>query len=199
MRRIARCSTRPTTFSATARESAGPPGCKASACATTSSAPTWCRNCSAPPPVAGYRYFLLGGEQPMIDRAAAAAAAAFPGWTQAGFHHGYLPRPPVDRRRHPPDQPRPARPAAGRHGQSAPGAVDPPASPRLEVPLCLGVGGLFHYWAGDLRRAPRWLRRLGPNGWASSSSSRTRPAAICWAIRCSSGDSSAPRQRAGRH
>ena len=32
---------------------------------------------------------------------------------------------------------------------------------QLEVPLCLGVGGLFHYWAGDLRRAPAWLRRMG--------------------------------------
>jgi N-acetylglucosaminyldiphosphoundecaprenol N-acetyl-beta-D-mannosaminyltransferase len=33
--------------------------------------------------------------------------------------------------------------------------------PRLAVPLCVGVGGLFDYWAGDLVRAPAWLRRLG--------------------------------------
>ena len=32
---------------------------------------------------------------------------------------------------------------------------------QLDVPLCIGVGGLFHYWAGDLQRAPIWLRRWG--------------------------------------
>ena len=32
---------------------------------------------------------------------------------------------------------------------------------QLDVSLCLGVGGLFHYWAGGLRRAPGWLRHLG--------------------------------------
>ena len=33
--------------------------------------------------------------------------------------------------------------------------------PRLNVSLCLGVGGLFDYWADNVRRAPQWLRRLG--------------------------------------
>jgi N-acetylglucosaminyldiphosphoundecaprenol N-acetyl-beta-D-mannosaminyltransferase len=32
---------------------------------------------------------------------------------------------------------------------------------QLRVPLCLGTGGLFDHWAGNLRRAPRWVRRLG--------------------------------------
>ncbi len=31
----------------------------------------------------------------------------------------------------------------------------------LEVPLCLGVGGLFKFWSGDIVRAPQWVRRLG--------------------------------------
>ena len=39
----------------------------------------------------GYRYFLLGGRaERSIGRAAAATPPALPGWTQAGFHHGYL-------------------------------------------------------------------------------------------------------------
>ncbi|MCE5267937.1 MAG: WecB/TagA/CpsF family glycosyltransferase, partial [Planctomycetaceae bacterium] len=25
----------------------------------------------------------------------------------------------------------------------------------------LGIGGLFDYWAGNVSRAPRWLRRIG--------------------------------------
>ena len=32
---------------------------------------------------------------------------------------------------------------------------------RLRVPVCMGVGGLFDYWAGTLQRAPVWLRALG--------------------------------------
>jgi N-acetylglucosaminyldiphosphoundecaprenol N-acetyl-beta-D-mannosaminyltransferase len=32
---------------------------------------------------------------------------------------------------------------------------------RLGVGLAMGVGGLFHYWSGDLERAPMWIRRRG--------------------------------------
>jgi N-acetylglucosaminyldiphosphoundecaprenol N-acetyl-beta-D-mannosaminyltransferase len=32
---------------------------------------------------------------------------------------------------------------------------------RLEVPVCIGVGGSFDYIAGVRSRAPLWLRRLG--------------------------------------
>ncbi len=31
----------------------------------------------------------------------------------------------------------------------------------LRVPVCVGVGGLFDFWADNVSRAPRWLRRLG--------------------------------------
>ncbi len=32
---------------------------------------------------------------------------------------------------------------------------------RLEVPVCLGVGGLFDFYSGRIPRAPMWLRELG--------------------------------------
>jgi hypothetical protein len=32
---------------------------------------------------------------------------------------------------------------------------------QLEVPLCMGTGGLFDYWVGDLVRAPAWVRAIG--------------------------------------
>ena len=102
----------------------------------------------------GYRYFLLGGDEATIARAAATAAAAFPAgrWPAAITvisTTGTLP----------------PRPSAR---STAPGptccwwawAIRSRSSGstehrrQLEVPLCLGVGGLFHYWAGDLRRAP---------------------------------------------
>lgn len=33
--------------------------------------------------------------------------------------------------------------------------------PALKVPVTLAVGALFDFYSGDVRRAPRWLRRLG--------------------------------------
>ncbi len=32
---------------------------------------------------------------------------------------------------------------------------------RLKTKVCLGVGGLFDFYSGNTRRAPRWLRELG--------------------------------------
>ena len=38
----------------------------------------------------GYSYFMLGGDERTIGMAADYARREFPGWRQAGFHHGYL-------------------------------------------------------------------------------------------------------------
>lgn len=32
---------------------------------------------------------------------------------------------------------------------------------RLQVPVCIGVGGSFDFLAGTAKRAPRWMQRLG--------------------------------------
>ena len=108
----------------------------------------------------GLRYFLLGNTQERVEQAAAHARATYPGWTQAGFHHGYL--------------------GEGDHAAvleqiNASGAhmllvgMGNPKQeqwiarhlPALNVPLCMGTGGLFDYWVGDLVRAPAWVRRFG--------------------------------------
>jgi N-acetylglucosaminyldiphosphoundecaprenol N-acetyl-beta-D-mannosaminyltransferase len=31
----------------------------------------------------------------------------------------------------------------------------------LQVPVCIGVGGLFDHWGGNLKRAPQWVRQRG--------------------------------------
>jgi N-acetylglucosaminyldiphosphoundecaprenol N-acetyl-beta-D-mannosaminyltransferase len=109
----------------------------------------------------GYRYYLLGGDEALVRRAARYAAGAFPGWVQAGYHHGY-----------PGDRALTAkvirRINAARPDVLLVGMGNPLQERwihahqyQLEVPLCMGVGGLFGYWAGDLRRAPSWLRRWG--------------------------------------
>lgn len=32
---------------------------------------------------------------------------------------------------------------------------------QLDVPVCMGIGGLFDFWSGNVSRAPQWVRRAG--------------------------------------
>jgi N-acetylglucosaminyldiphosphoundecaprenol N-acetyl-beta-D-mannosaminyltransferase len=107
---------------------------------------------------AGYRYFLFGGTPATVTRAAAQVQLAIPGVCIAGHHDGY----PTDV----------AEVVAMIHRARTDVllvAMGNPLQERwiaahrhaLDVPLCIGVGGLFDHWAGNLRRAPRWVRQLG--------------------------------------
>lgn len=108
----------------------------------------------------GYRYFLLGNTPERIERAAAFTQRTFPGWTLAGYHHGYL---------KPEDH---AQVVAQINASNAHMLLVGMGNPRqeqwidqhlreLRVPICMGVGGLFDYWSGDLVRAPAWVRNVG--------------------------------------
>jgi N-acetylglucosaminyldiphosphoundecaprenol N-acetyl-beta-D-mannosaminyltransferase len=108
----------------------------------------------------GYRYFLLGATADTIERAAASALERFPGWTLAGHHHGYID---MHQSPHVIKLINDARPHVLLVGMGNPLQeqwIDRHLD-QLRVPLCLGTGGLFDHWAGNLRRAPRWVRRLG--------------------------------------
>jgi N-acetylglucosaminyldiphosphoundecaprenol N-acetyl-beta-D-mannosaminyltransferase len=109
----------------------------------------------------GYRYFMLGADAQTIAAAAHYAAAAFPHWRLAGWHHGYLAAEPALTAAL-------AEINAARPDVLLVGMGNPVQeqwirqwAPRLDVGLCLGIGGLFDYWAGNVSRAPAWLRRLG--------------------------------------
>ena len=108
----------------------------------------------------GLRYYLLGAGPEAIDRAAAHVEAAFPGWTLAGHHHGYVA---PDASGDVIDAINAARPELLLVGMGNPRQEVWLAAnrERLRVALAMGVGGLFDYWAGDLDRAPVWMRRLG--------------------------------------
>ena len=109
----------------------------------------------------GYGYYLLGADQQTVRRAADHATRRFPGWGNVGCHHGYLNDPEICEQ------------AIRRINRMRPhlllvGMGNPVQEQwiqrhrhRLDVPLCIGVGGLFDFWAGNVSRAPKWIRRAG--------------------------------------
>ena len=109
----------------------------------------------------GFRCFLLGADEDSIGRAAEHAAAAFPGWTFAGHHHGFLSTPEIDAQAVAAiNDARPDLLLVGMGNPLQERWIDAHRT-QLAVPVCMGVGGLFQYWAGALQRAPRWLRMAG--------------------------------------
>jgi N-acetylglucosaminyldiphosphoundecaprenol N-acetyl-beta-D-mannosaminyltransferase len=109
----------------------------------------------------GYSYFLLGSDEATIASAAAYARKEFPGWIQAGFHHGYLKEAAAERSAI--EAIRGARPDVLLVGMGNPIQerwLERWAS-ELPVGACLGIGGLFDYWAGNVSRAPAAFRTAG--------------------------------------
>lgn len=110
----------------------------------------------------GYSYFMLGGDEQTILTAAKYAQDSFPGWTLCGSHHGYLLK-----------FPEMTSAVIEKINDSKAdvllvGMGNPlqerwihQNQARLRVPICMGIGGLFDYWAGNVSRAPDWLRRAG--------------------------------------
>lgn len=108
----------------------------------------------------GIRVYLLGGTKEMIAAAATGFAETFPNAVLAGWRDGYFDHDHCD------DvvaQINAARPDLLLVGFGNPLQERWIAAnrQRLEVPLTAGVGGLFSYWAGTLKRAPSLFRKLG--------------------------------------
>lgn len=105
----------------------------------------------------GWKLYLLGAREGVAERAAAALGEKFPGLVIAGCHHGYF---------------RDDGPVIADIREKAPDvllvALGSPRQERwfwenreaLRVPVGMGVGGSFDVLAGELRRAPQWMRRL---------------------------------------
>jgi N-acetylglucosaminyldiphosphoundecaprenol N-acetyl-beta-D-mannosaminyltransferase len=110
----------------------------------------------------GFSYFLLGADSDTIKKAAGVCQKKFPGWNQAGFHHGYI----LD------DDSKNEKVISLINKLQPDVLLVGMGNPKqevwihenkhkLSVPACIGVGGLFDHWGGNLTRAPLWVRRLG--------------------------------------
>jgi N-acetylglucosaminyldiphosphoundecaprenol N-acetyl-beta-D-mannosaminyltransferase len=108
----------------------------------------------------GYRYFLLGAAPDTVHRAARRLRCAYPGIQIVGHHHGYVGAAETAE-------------VIDMINQASPDmllvAMGNPIQEQwidryrdaLRVPVCIGVGGLFDHWAGNLRRAPEWVQAAG--------------------------------------
>jgi len=108
----------------------------------------------------GYRLYLLGGEEAVVEKAARRISHEHPKLQLAGWHHGYF---------------KPGDEDALCHAINASGAdwvlvgMGTPRQElwfercrsRLHVPLVLSAGGLIDFLGGKNPRAPTWVRRLG--------------------------------------
>ena len=109
----------------------------------------------------GHSCFLLGGDPLTIELAADFARRTFPGWRISGYHDGYLTDNVSDGAVV--DMINAAKPDVLLVGMGNPLQekwIHRHLS-ELRVPICMGVGGRFDYWAGNVSRSPSWLRRLG--------------------------------------
>jgi N-acetylglucosaminyldiphosphoundecaprenol N-acetyl-beta-D-mannosaminyltransferase len=108
----------------------------------------------------GYRYFLLGGQPELIHQAAKYAEKHFAGWEMVGYHHGYFDSDEVAEVIAKINSTNPHLLLVGMGNPNQEFWIHEHRS-QLKVPLAVSVGGLFHYWAGDLNRAPLFLRLIG--------------------------------------
>ena len=109
----------------------------------------------------GYRYFLLGADARTIALAADKCVRMHPGWTLVGFHDGYVND--EGKANEVIERINAAKPHMLLVGMGNPLQEQWIHRHRhgLRVPVCIGVGGLFDHWAGNLKRAPQWVRRRG--------------------------------------
>jgi N-acetylglucosaminyldiphosphoundecaprenol N-acetyl-beta-D-mannosaminyltransferase len=108
----------------------------------------------------GYRVFLLGARQSVLERAEAAITTRFPRVNVVGRHHGYFGLS---------EEAGVVEEIAGASPDILFVALETPAKElflarnrgRLGIPFVMGVGGAFDVLAGARRRAPAWMRKGG--------------------------------------
>lgn len=108
----------------------------------------------------GYRLYLLGARPEVVAAVAARIAREHPGATVAGWRDGYW---------SPDEEPAVVSAIAAARPDVLFVAFGSPAKERflarwkgtIAAPFVMGVGGSFDVYAGRVRRAPTWMRRVG--------------------------------------
>jgi N-acetylglucosaminyldiphosphoundecaprenol N-acetyl-beta-D-mannosaminyltransferase len=108
----------------------------------------------------GYRIFVLGARQEVLETAIARIRARHPRLEIAGYHHGYFTE---EETEHVQELIRAAAPHILFVAMSSPRKEYWLAehAAALGVPFSMGVGGSIDVVAGTTRRAPAWMQRAG--------------------------------------
>ena len=108
----------------------------------------------------GLRVFLLGGGPGVAERAGNTLSARFPGIAIAGCHHGYVGAQDDERVCAMINAARPHLLLVAMGNPIQEMWIDRNLR-RLDRGAAVGVGGLFDHLAGNLQRAPQWVRTAG--------------------------------------
>jgi N-acetylglucosaminyldiphosphoundecaprenol N-acetyl-beta-D-mannosaminyltransferase len=108
----------------------------------------------------GYRFYLLGATDEVLEKVASRIGAEYPGVVVAGRHNGYFQEQ---------EEEGIASEIAASHPDILLVAITSPKkekflarfSEKIGVPVCHGVGGSFDVMAGIVQRAPENWQRLG--------------------------------------
>ncbi len=108
----------------------------------------------------GYRIYLFGAAEGVVDAAAGMLTARYPGLTIAGLRNGFFTAQ---------DEPAIVHDIAAAHPDILFVALGIPKQElfirrhfdELGVPVMIGIGGSFDVISGQLRRAPHWMQRSG--------------------------------------
>ena len=103
---------------------------------------------------------MLGANNDTIRHAANKCQTDFSGWDLAGYHHGYTIAAETNELIERINAARPHLLLVGMGNPLQEQWINRHKH-QLRVPVCIGVGGLFDHWAGNLQRAPEWVRRQG--------------------------------------
>jgi N-acetylglucosaminyldiphosphoundecaprenol N-acetyl-beta-D-mannosaminyltransferase len=108
----------------------------------------------------GFRPYFLGAREKVLNRMIHKIRQQFPNMEIAGFHHGYFSS---REERSLVEEIRKARPELLFIGISSPykEVFLKRWGDKLPIPFAMGVGGSFDVLAGEIRRAPRWMQRIG--------------------------------------
>jgi len=107
----------------------------------------------------GYRVYFFGGADGIAQRAAETAKVWYPGITVAGVRHGFFT---------PAEMPGIIEEIRVKRVDILLVALGVPKQEKwlaanmreLDIPVSIGVGGSFDVMAGNVKRAPLWMRRL---------------------------------------
>ena len=109
----------------------------------------------------GFRYFLIGAQPDVVERAAAHLTKTFPGLNVVGHQTGHYPENEHDSVIARINAARPDVLMVGMGNPIQERWIHDNRTRLTNVKLAVGVGGLFDHWGGVLTRAPRWVRRNG--------------------------------------